>query len=83
LAEKLTALRVHGALKKYLHQWVGLNSRLDTLQAAILRVKLQYLDAETAGRQKNAARYRANLAGLPIGLPCRQRTRRGISTISS
>ena len=69
LAQKLAALRVHGAHQKYFHQWVGLNSRLDTLQAAILRVKLQYLDAETAGRQKNAARYRANLAGLPIGLP--------------
>jgi dTDP-4-amino-4,6-dideoxygalactose transaminase len=68
-AEKVQALRVHGATKKYLHQWVGLNSRLDTLQAAILRVKLQYLDEETAGRQKNAARYRANLAGVPVGLP--------------
>jgi dTDP-4-amino-4,6-dideoxygalactose transaminase len=69
LAQKLAALRVHGAHQKYFHRWVGLNSRLDTLQAAILRVKLQYLDAETAGRQKNAARYRANLDGLPIGLP--------------
>jgi dTDP-4-amino-4,6-dideoxygalactose transaminase len=69
LAQKLKALRVHGALRKYFHQWVGLNSRLDTLQAAILRVKLQYLDAETACRQKNAARYRTNLAGVPVGLP--------------
>ena len=69
LADKLKALRVHGALNKYLHQWVGLNSRLDTLQAAVLRVKLQYLDEETAGRQKNAARYRANLDGLAVGLP--------------
>jgi dTDP-4-amino-4,6-dideoxygalactose transaminase len=69
LARKLAALRVHGALKKYFHEWVGLNSRLDTLQAAVLRVKLQYLDDETAGRQRNAARYRANLAGLPVGLP--------------
>jgi dTDP-4-amino-4,6-dideoxygalactose transaminase len=69
LAQKLAALRVHGAHKKYFHQWVGLNSRLDTLQAAVLQVKLQYLDAETAGRQKNAERYRAGLAGLPIGLP--------------
>jgi dTDP-4-amino-4,6-dideoxygalactose transaminase len=70
-ARKLAALRVHGASKKYFHEWVGLNSRLDSLQAAVLRVKLQYLDAETAGRQKNAYRYRANLAGagLPIGLP--------------
>jgi dTDP-4-amino-4,6-dideoxygalactose transaminase len=71
LARKLAALRVHGAPRKYFHEWVGVNSRLDSLQAAVLRVKLQYLDAETAGRQKNAGRYRANLAGagLPIGLP--------------
>jgi dTDP-4-amino-4,6-dideoxygalactose transaminase len=69
LAQKLTALRVHGADRKYFHRWVGLNSRLDTIQAAILRVKMQYLDAETAGRQKNAAQYVANLAGLPVGLP--------------
>ncbi len=69
LAQKLAALRVHGAVKKYFHEWVGLNSRLDTLQAAILRVKLQYLDAETTGRQRNAVRYRAKLAGLPVGLP--------------
>jgi dTDP-4-amino-4,6-dideoxygalactose transaminase len=69
-AKKLAALRVHGASKKYFHEWVGLNSRLDSLQAAVLRVKLQYLDAETGGRQKNAARYRENLAGagLPIVL---------------
>lgn len=71
LARKLSALRVHGAPKKYFHEWVGLNSRLDSLQAAVLRVKLQYLDNETAGRQKNAARYREDLAGagLPIVLP--------------
>jgi dTDP-4-amino-4,6-dideoxygalactose transaminase len=70
-ARKLAALRVHGASKKYFHEWVGVNSRLDSLQAAVLRVKLPLLDAETAGRQKNADRYRANLAdaGLSIGLP--------------
>jgi dTDP-4-amino-4,6-dideoxygalactose transaminase len=68
-ARKLAALRVHGATEKYFHEWVGLNSRLDTVQAAVLRVKLQYLDAETAGRQKNAGLYRAGLAGLPVGLP--------------
>jgi dTDP-4-amino-4,6-dideoxygalactose transaminase len=70
LAKKLSALRVHGAAKKYFHEWVGINSRLDSLQAAVLRVKLQYLDNETGGRQKNAARYRENLgsAGLPIAL---------------
>jgi dTDP-4-amino-4,6-dideoxygalactose transaminase len=69
LARKLAALRVHGSARKYFHKWVGLNSRLDTLQAAILRVKFEYLNMETAGRQKNAWRYRANLTGLPIGLP--------------
>jgi dTDP-4-amino-4,6-dideoxygalactose transaminase len=69
LAEKLAALRVHGALQKYVHRWVGLNSRLDTLQAAVLRVKFDHLDGETTGRQKNAGRYRAGLAGLPVGLP--------------
>jgi dTDP-4-amino-4,6-dideoxygalactose transaminase len=65
LAKKLAALRVHGSARKYYHEWVGVNSRLDTLQAAVLRVKMKYLDAETAGRQKNAARYRELLAGVP------------------
>ena len=70
LAKKLAALRVHGAPRKYFHEWVGINSRLDTLQAAVLRVKLKHLDAETAGRQKNSDRYRACWRrGLPITLP--------------
>ena len=69
LARKLAALRVHGAPRKYFHEWVGINSRLDTLQAAVLRVKLKHLDAETGGRQKNSDRYRALLGGLPITLP--------------
>jgi dTDP-4-amino-4,6-dideoxygalactose transaminase len=71
LAKRLAALRVHGAARKYFHDWVGINSRLDTLQAAVLRVKLKYLDAETAGRQRNADLYRELLsgAGLPITLP--------------
>jgi dTDP-4-amino-4,6-dideoxygalactose transaminase len=71
LAAKLAALRVHGSSKKYYHQYVGVNSRLDTLQAAVLRVKLKYLDGWTAGRQKNADYYRARFAerGVPVGLP--------------
>ena len=69
LAKKLAALRVHGASRKYFHEWVGINSRLDTLQAAVLRVKLKYLDSETEGRRKHSDRYRALLAGLPITLP--------------
>jgi dTDP-4-amino-4,6-dideoxygalactose transaminase len=70
-AQKLAALRMHGSHQKYFHEWVGINSRLDSLQAAVLRVKLPYLDAETAGRQEHAARYQKLLGGgsLPITLP--------------
>jgi len=58
LAEKLRSLRAHGiAGRKYYHALVGMNSRLDELQAAVLRVKLRYLDAWTRARQERAARY--------------------------
>ena len=66
LARKLAALRVHGGIKKYYHEWVGINSRLDALQAAVLRVKFQYLDAWTEGRQRNADLYRKMLAELRV-----------------
>jgi dTDP-4-amino-4,6-dideoxygalactose transaminase len=66
LAERLTALRVHGRTGKYFHQWIGINSRLDALQAAALRVKFRYLDSWTEGRQDNADRYRALLSDLPV-----------------
>jgi dTDP-4-amino-4,6-dideoxygalactose transaminase len=66
LVTRLTALRVHGRTGKYFHEWIGINSRLDALQAAALRVKFRHLDSWTAGRQKNADRYRAALADLPV-----------------
>lgn len=71
LAERLAALRVHGSKQKYFHDWVGINSRLDALQAAVLRVKFPYLDSWTRGRQENATLYRKLLAdlGVPVTPP--------------
>jgi len=66
VAERLMALRAHGSRKKYLHEVVGYNSRLDALQAAVLRVKLGYLDGWSAGRAANADRYRARIAEMQL-----------------
>jgi dTDP-4-amino-4,6-dideoxygalactose transaminase len=57
LADKLSILRVHGGKPKYYHKWIGVNSRLDSLQAAVLNVKLRHLDNWSKGRQRNAAHY--------------------------
>ncbi len=57
LAKRIRRLRVHGDAGQYEHVEVGLNSRLDALQAAILRVKLRHLDEWTLARQRNAGRY--------------------------
>lgn len=73
LAHKLLALRVHGSEERYYHKWVGLNSRLDGFQGAVLRVKLPHLDEWSDRRKENADNYRQLFedAGLTenIGLP--------------
>lgn len=73
LARKLFALRVHGSEERYYHKWVGLNSRLDGFQGAVLRVKLPHLDTWSDRRRENADNYRKLFidAGLTkqIGLP--------------
>jgi dTDP-4-amino-4,6-dideoxygalactose transaminase len=68
LAARLASLRVHGRTGTYFHEWIGINSRLDALQAAILRVKLRHLDAWSSGRARNADHYRARFAemGVPV-----------------
>ncbi len=71
-AARLRQLANHGQSQKYLHERVGLNSRLDTLQAALLRVKLRHLPAAQAARQALAGRYDEALAGLPgLRIPTR------------
>ena len=64
LARRLRRLRVHGSTRMYRHDTVGTNSRLDALQAAVLRTKLGYLSSWTQMRRENAARYRRLLAGV-------------------
>ena len=59
--DRVKRLRVHGGAKQYVHDEVGMNSRLDEIQAAVLEVKLKRLDAWTDGRRKNADKYRALL----------------------
>ncbi len=74
LSEKVRLLRAHGSQPKYYHKWIGINSRLDTLQAAILLVKFKYLEKWTEARQKRATRYQELLqelirSGVGLRLP--------------
>jgi dTDP-4-amino-4,6-dideoxygalactose transaminase len=70
LYAKAKCYRIHGAARKYHHDYIGYNSRLDTLQAAVLQVKLSHIDQAIAQRAEHAAQYRDLLKDLPeIRLP--------------
>ncbi|MEZ9198499.1 DegT/DnrJ/EryC1/StrS family aminotransferase [Shewanella sp. 10N.286.54.B9] len=69
LKEVLTALRNYGSHEKYKNKYKGTNSRLDEMQAAMLRVKLRYLDIETKARQKIAKAYLGGITNPLIDLP--------------
>ena len=69
LAARIKSLRVHGSSIRYIHSEIGMNSRLDSLQAAVLRVKLQYLNKWIEGRKSIAEFYNSKLRGLPIICP--------------
>ncbi|MFH1877532.1 MAG: DegT/DnrJ/EryC1/StrS family aminotransferase, partial [Candidatus Omnitrophota bacterium] len=66
LIRQVKKLRVHGSCEQYIHEEIGYNSRLDSLQAAILRIKLRKLDSWINGRRKIAERY--NEAFRPLGI---------------
>jgi len=69
LAKRIAALRNYGSDVKYHHLFQGLNSRLDEMQAALLRVKLRYLDEDIARRRRVACRYREGILHSHIELP--------------
>ncbi len=69
IADRIRVLRNYGSRVKYVNEERGFNSRLDPIQAAVLRVKLKYLDEWNARRAEIAARYQAALAGTALVLP--------------
>lgn len=70
--QKIRLLRQHGSEERYVHKVLGFNSRLDEIQAAILRVKLKYLDSWNDARREKAALYNALLGSLDLTLPAQK-----------
>ncbi len=66
IAEKIRILRVHGSHPKYYHHTIGYNSRLDAIQAAVLNVKLKYLDGWVDNRIKNANKYNKSMKDIEL-----------------
>jgi dTDP-4-amino-4,6-dideoxygalactose transaminase len=74
LADKINIIANHGQVKKYVHKYIGVNSRLDSIQAAILNIKLGHLDEYTVARQKAAAKYDELLGNISeIKIPIRSK----------
>ena len=69
VAEYCRAARSHGEVRRYFHDFIGYNYRMEGFQGAVLRVKLRHLDKWSARRKEIAARYRKNLSRLPLRLP--------------
>ena len=69
LAEKMKSLRVHGQSKRYHHQYIGMGGRMDTIQCAIVDVKLKYYKKDLALRQEIASKYTEALKGKDLILP--------------
>lgn len=69
VAERLRLLREYGWKQKFISEIAGINSRLDEIQAAVLRAKLPHLDADNDARRRIAARYREELGHLPLAMP--------------
>jgi dTDP-4-amino-4,6-dideoxygalactose transaminase len=69
LGEKMRMIMSHGSKVRYHHEILGVNSRLDTLQAVVLMVKLRYLEQWNSARQRFAARYDELLGGTPVTVP--------------
>ena len=73
LADRLRKLRLHGGARQYHHEEVGYNSRLDTLQAAVLLAKFPHLEGWSRARAERAGRYTEAFTGHPDGLPAGHR----------